>query len=288
MTTLFPASTPPAEPLLVGTCGYSYPEWAEAGVYPAGVKSGKMLAHYAAQFPITELNHTWYQMPRAEAIERLRLLAPEGFPFTAKLTRTLTHEIDAKAWPAMATAYRDGLAPLVQAGQLVAVLAQFGPDFDRSLAHRNYLGALLSELEGLHVAVEFRHDSWVNDKVFAELERRRVSLVAVDEPALPGLFPALDMVTNPELFYVRFHGRNAKGWGAGKNAQFDYDYKDDELQEWTEKRLLPMAKKAKRGVIFFNNHVRGQAPKNARSLRELLAKYGLAGGGSCASAPSST
>ena len=45
---------------------------------------------------------------------------------------------------------------------------------------------------------------------FAELERRRTTLVAVDEPNLPGLFPQLDVVTNPDLFYIRFHGRNVK------------------------------------------------------------------------------
>jgi uncharacterized protein YecE (DUF72 family) len=31
---------------------------------------------------------------------------------------------------------------------------------------------LLGELDGLPLAVEFRNASWVNDKVFAELQRR--------------------------------------------------------------------------------------------------------------------
>jgi hypothetical protein len=30
-------------------------------------KAGQMLPLYAREFPITELNYTWYQMPRAEA-----------------------------------------------------------------------------------------------------------------------------------------------------------------------------------------------------------------------------
>jgi uncharacterized protein YecE (DUF72 family) len=78
--------------LWVGTSGYSYPEWIEAGVYPPGTKAGQMLPLYARDFPVTELNYTWYQMPRAEAIERQRALVPPDFLFCAKLTRTLTHE----------------------------------------------------------------------------------------------------------------------------------------------------------------------------------------------------
>jgi uncharacterized protein YecE (DUF72 family) len=235
-----------------------------------------MLPLYARDFPITELNYTWYQMPRAEAIERQRALVPPGFLFCAKLTRTLTHEIDAKSWPDEAAKYRLGIAPLVQSRQLRAVLIQFSASFDRSPKHRSYLGALLDELDRLPLAVEFRNATWASDKVFAELERRRVALVTVDEPELPGLFPSLDVVTNPDLFYVRFHGRNALGWRSNKMAtQFDYDYSDGELEAWMDQRLRQLIEAAKTGVLFFNNHVRGQAPRNARRLIELLQKAGV-------------
>ena len=112
--------------------------------------------------------------------------------------------------------------------------------------------------------------------MFAELERRQVSLVTVDEPELPGLFPALDVVTNPRLLYVRFHGRNALGWRSGKMAtQFDYDYSDDELASWMDEKLRALVENAKTGALFFNNHVRGQAPRNAQKLIGLLQKAGL-------------
>jgi uncharacterized protein YecE (DUF72 family) len=272
-----PAPSPKAgPPLWVGTSGYSYPEWVEAGIYPPGTKAGQMLPLYARDFPVTELNYTWYQMPRAEAVERQRELVPPNFLFCAKLTRTLTHEIDAKTWRDEAAKYRLGIAPLLQSRQLLAILIQFSGGFDRSLKHRSYLGALLGELEGLPLAVEFRNASWASDKVFAELERRRVSLVTVDEPELPGLFPALDVVTNPRLFYVRFHGRNALGWRSGKMAtQFDYDYSDDELASWMDEKLRALVENAKTGALFFNNHVRGQAPRNAQRLIGLLEKAGL-------------
>ena len=262
--------------LWVGTSGYSYAEWTDAGFYPPGTKSGDMLPFYAQNFSITELNFTWYQMPKARALERMHRQAPPGFRFAAKLTRTLTHEIDPGQWRGQAAQYRDGIAPLLQARKLAAILLQFPPSFARAPQNRRYLAALLDELDGLPLAVEFRHASWATDRVFTELERRRTTLVAVDEPDLPGLFPRLDIVTNPALFYIRFHGRNAKGWRSGNmQKQFDYDYGTAELRKWADVRIAKMAQLAAGGVIFFNNHVRAQAPRNAVGLINLLIERGL-------------
>jgi uncharacterized protein YecE (DUF72 family) len=262
--------------IFVGTSGYSYAEWAQAGFYPPGTQPARMLPLYARQFAIAELNFTWYQMPRAQAIERMGRLAPPGFRFTAKLTRTLTHEVDPDQWRGQAALYREGIAPLIQSGQLAALLLQFPPGFIRGTANRRYLSELLDELAGLPLAVEFRHASWAVDPVFAEMERRRTTLVAVDEPELPGLFPKLDLVTNPERFYVRFHGRNSRGWRSGNmQKQFDYDYRNEELREWTEGLIPRMAARAGSGMIFFNNHVRAQAPRNAVQLIRLLTERGF-------------
>jgi uncharacterized protein YecE (DUF72 family) len=273
---MLPHASDTACPILVGTSGYSYAEWADAGFYPPGTKAGEMLPLYARHFGITELNFTWYQMPKAPAVERMARLVPPAFRFTAKLTRTLTHEIDPGQWRGQAALYREGIAPLVQSGQLLALLLQFPPGFTRDAAGRRYLAELLDALQGLPLAVEFRHASWAADRVFAELERRRATLVAVDAPELPGLFPKLDVVTNPDLIYIRFHGRNARGWRSGNmQKQFDYDYRDDELREWADGLIPRMAVRAARGVVFFNNHVRAQAPRNAAQMMRLLAERGL-------------
>jgi uncharacterized protein YecE (DUF72 family) len=235
-----------------------------------------MLALYAQRFAAAELNYTWYQMPKAPAIDRMRRQVPADFRFAVKLTRTMTHEVDRDQWRGQAALYRDGVAPLVLAGQLAAVLLQLPASFERTHPRRHYLAALLDELGGLPLAVEFRHCSWATDRVFAELEKRRVTLVAVDAPPLPHLFPSLDVVTNPELFYVRFHGRNAAGWRSGNmQKQFDYCYGQSELEDWVETRFAAMAGQSRRGLVFFNNHVRAQAPANARQLMTLLAKQGL-------------
>jgi uncharacterized protein YecE (DUF72 family) len=261
----------------VGTSGYSYTEWTEAGFYPAGSGGADMMSLYARRFPITELNHTWYQLPRAETIERRRCRVPLHFRFAAKLTRSLTHEIDLQRRPALAAGYRDGIAPLTQSGQLAAVLVQLPLAFDRTLYHRRLLAALLDMLGDLPLAVEFCHRSWAEDRVLQELERRRVALVVVDGPQLPDRFPALAAVTNPELFYVRFYGRNARGWRSNKASdRFDYDYSDEQLRSWIEDRIGLLGSGARTGILFFANHSHGQAPKNALRMMALLQEKGMA------------
>jgi uncharacterized protein YecE (DUF72 family) len=255
-------------PLFVGTCGYSYTEWSDCGFYPVGTRSVDMLGLYMRFFPVVELNYTWYQMPRADAIRRMAGKTPAGFRYAAKLTRTMTHERK-EDWQKQLHQYRKGIEPLKK--KLAAVLVQLPPDFDRSERNRYYLSGLLDGLHGLPVAVEFRHVSWAVDSVFAELERREVTLAAVDEPSLPGLFPPLDIVTNPDFFYVRFHGRNRSGWSSSNmQKKFDYNYQTTELEEWGMGNIRTMSRAAAKGLIFFNNHVRAQAPRNARELQRIL------------------
>jgi len=103
--------------------------------------------------------------------------------------------------------------------------------------------------------------------------------VTVDIPDLPGLFPPLTVVTNPGLVYVRFHGRNAKSWRTGNmQLQFDYDYAGEEMTAWITERFSPMRRQARKGILFFNNHVQAQAPKNALAMIQLLKKRGFAAG----------
>lgn len=258
--------------LFVGTSGYSYGEWIDSGFYPDGTHASNMLDVYTKIFQATELNYTWYQMPKAPAVERMCEKVPNPFKFAAKLTRTMTHEIRKSDWQKEVMRFRQGIAPLIQSDKLLCILVQLPPWFHRCVKHRTYLAALLDDLSGLPVAVEFRHDSWAVATVFSELERRSVTLVSVDEPNLPGLFPRLDVVTNPDLFYIRFHGRNARGWQSGNmQKQFDYTYTDRELAEWADMIQNTLMPCARTGGIFFNNHVKGQAPENAVRLNHLLA-----------------
>ena len=102
----------------IGTSGYSYAEWIDAGFYPPDTKPGEMLRCYTQMFSVTELNYTWYQIPKSQAVERMLQRVSPDFKFAVKLTRYLTHEIDEDAWRGYVNQYRDGIAPLVQSEQL--------------------------------------------------------------------------------------------------------------------------------------------------------------------------
>jgi uncharacterized protein YecE (DUF72 family) len=257
-------------PVYVGACGFSYPEWIEAGIYPAGTRSAEMLGLYSRLLPVVELNYTWYQMIRAETVERMLIGGGSSLLFCAKLTRTMTHEI-ADDWRTQAELYHQGIRPLVDSKRLLSVLVQLPPFFRRTPENRTYLARLFDMLHPLPLAVEFRHRSWAQESVFKGLEARRITLVSVDAPPLPDLFPPLGLVTNPDLFYLRLHGRNCTGWRSGsKQQQFDYHYTDAELTQWSLERVPRMRAACKTGVILFNNHVAGQAIRNAQTMARLL------------------
>ena len=261
---------------MVGTGGYAHAEWLATGFYPEGTATSAMLGRYASRFPVVELNATGYRMPRADSLDRQRRQVPPAFRFAAKLHRALTHDVPTPQWRDAAVRYREAVAPLLQAGQLAAVLAQFPMAFERTESHRRYLAELLDELAGLPLAVEFRHRSWASDAVFAELERRGVALVAADMPPLPESFPALAIATTPAFFYARFHGRNLRGWRSGNmRLQFDYRYSDAELQSWAAERIAPLSRRTRCGYVFFGNHVHGQAPADARRFMAVLTACGL-------------
>jgi len=71
---------------------------------------------------------------------------------------------------------------------------------------------------------------------------------------------------------VRLHGRNQEAWfrkGAGRDAKYDYLYREDELAEWIE-RIHEIARASEKTYVFTNNHYRGQAPANALQILSKL------------------
>jgi hypothetical protein len=63
-----------------------------------------------------------------------------------------------------------------------------------------------------------------------------VTLVSVDTPVeehFTIMPPELDEITNPQLAYLRLHGRDAHAYTTGKTVatRFDYDYSEDEIKE---------------------------------------------------------
>jgi uncharacterized protein YecE (DUF72 family) len=248
----------------IGTSGYAYPGW--TGVfYPAGASSTRMLSYYVTQFPLVELNYTFYRMPTADELVKLAGRTPHGFKFIIKLHQSLSHENKLES----AAAFREAVKPLQEDGRMLGLLCQYPQRFHQTPDNRGRLEALAERFAGHDLAVEFRHHSWGGAEVREWLRRLGVHLVSVDAPAIPALYPS-GLVQSTPLCYVRFHSRRASSWYASDKERYDYLYTDDELRAWID-ALTAKATDTKRAFVLFNNCERGQAALNARRMMALFA-----------------
>jgi uncharacterized protein YecE (DUF72 family) len=259
--------------ILVGTSGYGYVEWV-GPVYAEGSRPEDFLTQYASMFPTVELNYSYYKMPTAEQLTRLMDQAGPSLVFSVKANCALTHTIDPATWKETAREFMAALEPLRKAERLGAMLFQFPFSFQYEVDRRRYLDAVLALFAELPLAAEFRNPEWYNNRVLDAFRARRVAIVTLDMPALPGLPPVMDVVTSP-LAYIRFHGRNgASWWGSNSASRYDYLYPDAELEAWAG-RVRAIAEKAERILVYFNNPLRGQAVRNATSFAGILDREGL-------------
>jgi uncharacterized protein YecE (DUF72 family) len=283
----FLAPEPPPSPargfgkFLVGTSA-----WSDLGpFYPPGTKPNEQLPYYATQFPIVEINTTYYAIPSRKTVENWIARTPHGFLFDVKPPRDLTGTPSVPRGEApepdadVASAFAAALAPLAGAGKLGAVTFQFPPSYRNTEEHQDYLKLLPELFPGYPVSVEFRRADWLDDEhaegTFRLLEDAGLSYTMVDEPQVgSGSAPPIYAVTNKRLAIARFHGRNTETWynfsrESGGGSRFDWVYDERELAEWLPK--LRRAEQAADAVhIFFNTNANDQGPSNARKLIALL------------------
>ena len=263
---------PPGE-ILVGTSGYSFPDWVGT-FYPPGMKSSDFLNYYSERFPVVEVNSTYYRIPPPRTLEQMERKTPPGFRFVVKLHQSMTHETTRE--PAIYFQFREALEPLKAAGKYDGLLAQVPWGFQRTPQSQDHLRVLREQLRGEPLFVEFRHRSWITPELAGELRALDLGYCAVDEPRLTGLVPPVVLQTSQDG-YVRFHGRNADNWwGRGGGDRYDYDYNETELREWL-KKITDLAEQARRTYLFFNNCHAGQAARNASLMQELLRQQRLGG-----------
>ncbi|MEM2930895.1 MAG: DUF72 domain-containing protein [Thermoproteota archaeon] len=240
--------------IVIGTSGWSYKDWLNVFY----TSSEKMFQQYANVFKTVEIDSTFYKQPVPGFIRTIARSSPKGFVFSLKVPKTVTH---VKLMDLEKGAMRDlklflsVLAPLRESGKLGPLLFQLPPKPAEAFkSFKEFLGSLPEEYD---FAVEFRHLTWMTDEAFRILSENNVGYCIVDEP----LLPALLKVTG-EFSYVRFHGRGKRPW-------YYYDYRVDELNEWKE-RLAELSSEAKRVYVYFNNHFRGYAVKNALQMMKII------------------
>jgi uncharacterized protein YecE (DUF72 family) len=253
--------------IYVGTSGFKFDDW-KGHFYPEGIKEKEWLNYYGSQFECLEVNATYYRLLHPATFFHMANKVPEGFQFTVKTYRSLTHEPGTDNEGDFA-AFIESIQPLIEAEKFGCVLAQFPTSFHNTPGNRAYLAGFCDHLDGYPLVIEFRNRQWVRDEVYDFLRERQVGWCAVDEPQFRSLMPPVAIATST-IGYVRFHGRNyKKWWTGGSKERYDYLYSREELDEWVP-RIRDIEGQTERVYVFMNNCFQAQAAKNAVEMRSLL------------------
>lgn len=238
--------------LLIGTSGYTYKDW--RGIfYPKGVAQRDWLAFFAQHYNTVEINATFYRPFPESVYARWREVTPEGFCFTLKGPRPITHEKRLVGVETDLQAFITASKPL--GDKRSAFLWQLPPSFSHTDATRDALANFLSRLpRDIRQAIEFRHKTWFRDDIYALLNEHNAGFVINDSSR----WPATEVITG-DFMYVRFHG---------PERLYASLYTPEQLQAWAAK-IKPQL--AQRDVyLYFNNDFGGRALQNANELRALL------------------
>jgi uncharacterized protein YecE (DUF72 family) len=291
----------------IGTASWTDPTLVKSSrFYPPGTSTAEArLRYYASQFPIVEVDSSYYFIPRQEQAGLWVDRTPPEFVFHAKAFSMLTghptrrkaipedleDEIDPKhreeqrvyashlsssAVDELWRRFHEALLPLDSAGKLGAVLMQYPEWFTPKHANREVLRELRQRLPGYQLCVEFRNRTWLEDdrdRTLKLLADEGLPLVCVDMPqGFRSSMPPLAEVTAPDLAVVRFHGRDREAWqhkGPTATPRFRYLYKERELREWVPK-IEHLAEGARNVHVLLNNCYEDYAVRNARDLSSLL------------------
>jgi len=294
--------------ILVGTASWTDKSLIESGkFYPPTAKDAESrLRYYASQFPMVEVDSSYYAIPVPATAQFWAERTPDHFVFNVKAFRLFTghHTLpqvlpkdiqQALAVPANKNIYyRDvpedireelwrrffeALEPLRRAGKLGAIHFQFAPWLTSGGASRKHVEHCADVMQGRGLmAVEFRNISWWTDKnrestLAFERERQLVNVIVDGPQGFASSVPAVWEVTSPDLAIVRMHGRNAETWEKkglkASSDRFNYDYRDVELKEIAGK-IKNLSRQVPVVQAILNNNYQDQGQRNARTLVGFL------------------
>lgn len=287
--------------ILIGTASWSDPGFV-ARWYPKKMAAGERLGWYAQHFEMVEVNSTFYSVPEPRMVERWCAATPDDFTFDVKLHQLFSfHSTEAKLLPpdlqrrteidargnvkstpdlqeTLLKTFLRATSIFRDAGKLGVFLLQLSPAFSPRKHELAELERLIEMLSGYDLAIEFRNRKWASgDQLRSTIDfvqKHHAIFVNVDAPASDHfmVMPSdIDEVTNPDVAYLRLHGRNAKAYITGKTvaARFDYDYSEDEIAEVAQ-RSRKLANEARELHVIFNNNNLDYAPRAALRLRKAL------------------
>lgn len=245
--------------------------------------ASRKLEEYSGHFPFVELDSSFYAIPPEKNILSWLEKTPSVFQFIPKAYGAMTqHKEWVPEFPSlekMFAVYKQTFNPMVARGKVKAFLFQFPPYFDCTKENVAYLRKVRTLMEQLPVAIEFRHQSWMNEtyreRTLDFLKEHQFIHVVVDQPQTPSnSVPCVPEATNDLLTLYRLHGRNYEGW-LGEDVKdwraerTLHDYSEKELGE-IKQNTLDLEKQSREVAVIFNNNSGGHAAKNAKELQEML------------------
>lgn len=225
--------------------------------YPEEFKEKSRLSFYSSLMNSIEINSSFYKMPMGSTVAKWANDVPEGFRFTFKLSRGITHN-SGLAFDPEAVRQFIGVISMVGAKK-GCLLVQFPPSV--RIGNLNQLRLLMACLHDYNldfswnIAFEFRHVSLYCEQVYRLLNEYGFALVVQDKP--PAITPMLE--SDLKFVYLRFHG---PGGSYGGSYEYDllYEYADY-INDWVAER--------KTVYCYFNNTM-GEAILNLYTLRDLV------------------
>ncbi len=235
----------------VGCSGFMYNHWRKV-FYPEDIPKWKWFQYYTGHFDTVEMNVTFYRLPSASSFKRWYNDSPEGFSFSLKGSRLITHikrlrdvEEQTKKFFSLAKMLGEKLS---------VVLWQFPPKMELDLSALEGFLLLIKQFN-VRAGFEFRHRSWVNKRVERLLAKYGFSYCQADWPEFNK-----DLPVTTDFVYIRRHGRGGR---------YNSCYTAEELKYDAEK-IKEYLKKGINVFIYFNNDVSGYAPQNALTLKKML------------------
>ena len=285
----------------VGTASWTDRTLIESGWYPPEANTPeKRLRYYARQFPLVEVDATYYALPNRQTATAWAARTPQSFTFNIKSFSLFTqHPTRVAALPAdlrpavektgkervylrdVDPAIADeawnrflaSLDPLRDAGKLGAILLQFPPWFPISRARKDYIVSCAQRVAPRQVCIEFRNQTWMNSDNQKEtldfLASHKLPYVCVDMPQghRDSIPPVLAVTA--DLAVVRMHGHSDKWESKDIYDRFGYRYSEPELSEWAG-NVSRLAGEADDTQVLFNNCYSNYAQVNAGQLADLL------------------
>ena len=235
----------------VGTAG-----WSISSVYKADFPAtGTHLERYAARFDCVEINSSFYRPHLHETYTRWADSVPDGFRFSVKMPKSITHEKRLRNYDSLLAAFLGEVSGL--GDKLAVLLAQTPPSlaFEASTVEV-FLRAVLSASTG-RIVVEARHRSWFKPEAESLLADLGVAQVAADPPHGGSVAPATAGRTG--IAYFRFHGWPRIYYSNYNAAALEGIASD-----------LKMAAHGGPVWCIFDNTAEGHALANARDMLALL------------------